>query len=97
MHVVVPETASTCRSNGAKGEWIEKVYDYVIAWNSPKEKISQSEAVEDFESRPHKAVSLWKEKRRCRNGTRKASRKKRKRKRQRRRGGRRGQWRKNCE
>ena len=34
MHVVAPEKASTCRSKGTKGEWIEKVYDYVIACNS---------------------------------------------------------------
>ena len=42
----------------AKGEWIEKVYDYVIACDSLKGKISQVEVVEDFESRPHKAVSF---------------------------------------
>ena len=54
MHVVALEKASTCRS---KGKWIEKVYDYVIACNSLKRKISQMEVVEDFESRPHKAVS----------------------------------------
>ena len=40
-----------------KGEWIEKVYDHVIACNSLKAKISQMEVVEDFESRPHKAES----------------------------------------
>ena len=52
------ERASTCRSKGAKGERIEKVYDYVIACSSPKGKISQMEVVEDFESRPHKAASF---------------------------------------
>ena len=30
--------ASTCRSKGAKGEWIEKVYGFVIACNSLKGK-----------------------------------------------------------
>ena len=39
MHVVALEKkASTCRSKGAKGEWIEKVYDCVIAYNSLKGK-----------------------------------------------------------
>ena len=69
MHVIAPEGASTCRSKSAEGEWVEKVYDHVIACYSPKGKISQMKVVEDFESRPHKAVSfVWKEKRRCRNG-----------------------------
>ena len=58
MHVVAPEKASTCTSKSAKGEWVEKVYDYVIACNSLKGKISQMKVVEDFESRPHKAVSF---------------------------------------
>ena len=39
---------------GAKGEWIEKVYDYVIACDSLKGKISQMEVVGDFESRKKK-------------------------------------------
>ena len=43
----------------AKGEWNEKVYDHVIACDSLKGKISQVEVVEDFESRPRKAVSLF--------------------------------------
>ena len=29
MHVKVPAGVSTCRSKNAKGEWVEKVYDYV--------------------------------------------------------------------
>ena len=61
MHVVAPQKASTCRSKGTKGEWIEKVYDFVFACKGPKGKIS-TEVVEDFESRPHKAVSLEREK-----------------------------------
>ena len=32
MHVVAPEKASTCRSKGAKEEWIDKVYDYRWRW-----------------------------------------------------------------
>ena len=29
MHVIAQEGVSTCRSKNAKGEWMEKVYDYV--------------------------------------------------------------------
>ena len=47
-----------CRSKSSKGDRIEKVYEYVIAGNSLKRKISQMKAVEDFESRPHEAVSF---------------------------------------
>ena len=36
MHVIAPEGVSTCRSKNAKGEWVEKVYDYVIACSSLK-------------------------------------------------------------
>ena len=56
MHVVAPKEAPTCRSKGPKGEWIERTYDYVIACNRLKRKISQMKVVEDFESRPHKAM-----------------------------------------
>ena len=38
MHVVAPEKASTCRSKSAKGEWVEKVFDYVIACDSLRTK-----------------------------------------------------------
>ena len=58
MHVAAPKEASTCRSISPQGEWIEKNYDNVIAGNSLKGKITQMEVVEDFESRPHKAVSF---------------------------------------
>ena len=58
MHVAAAEKACTCRSKGTKSEWIEKVYDYVLACNRLKGKISQMEVVEDFVSRPHKAVSF---------------------------------------
>ena len=54
MHVVAAEKASTCRSKGAKAGWIEKVNDHALPCDGPK-KISQME-VEDFVSRPHKAV-----------------------------------------
>ena len=37
---------------------MEKVYDYVTACNSLKGKISKMKVIEDFESRPHKAVYL---------------------------------------
>ena len=56
FHVVAPEEASTCRRKGAKGEWIEKIYDNVIACHSLKRNISQMKVVEDFESTPHKAA-----------------------------------------
>ena len=58
MHVEAPEKASTCRSKGAKREWIEKVSDNVIACDSLKGTISKMKVVEDFESRPHKAVCI---------------------------------------
>ena len=58
MHVVLAEKASTCRSKGAKAERIEKVNDHVLPCDSPKGTISQMEVVEDFVSRPHKAVSF---------------------------------------
>ena len=48
---------TSCRSEESKGEWIERTYDYAIACNSLKGETSQME-VEDFESRPHKAVSF---------------------------------------
>ena len=48
--------ASTCRSKGPKEEWIERTCDYVVA----------SGSVEDFESRPHKAVSIVVKKKRRR-------------------------------
>ena len=59
MHVVAPnKKRSTCRSKGPKDEWIERTCDYVIASGSLRGKILQMEVVEDFESRPHKAVSF---------------------------------------
>ena len=56
MHL--PEKASPCRSKSAKGEWVEKVYDSLIACDSLKRKISQMKVVEGFESRPHKSSSF---------------------------------------
>ena len=58
MHVVAPKEASTCRSKSPKGEWIERTYDYAIASGCLKGKILQVEVMEDFESRPHEAVSF---------------------------------------
>ena len=58
MHVVAPKEASTCRSKDSKGEWIERTHDYVFACHSLRVEISQIKVVEDFESRPHKAVSF---------------------------------------
>ena len=42
----------------AKGVWVEKVYDYVIACNRLKGKISKMKVIEDSESRPHKAITF---------------------------------------
>ena len=49
MFVMAPEGVSTCRSRSAKGEWVEKVNDYVIACSSLKEIISDMQVIEDFE------------------------------------------------
>ena len=57
MHLAAPKGLSTCRSKGPKELWIERTYDYVVASGSLKGKIVQMEVVEDFESRPHEAVS----------------------------------------
>ena len=65
MCVVAPET-STCRSKSPSGESIESTYDYVIACHSLKGKITGIRVVEDFESRPPKAV--WKETKNSRFG-----------------------------
>ena len=56
MHVVAPQGASTCRSKGPKDVWIERPYDCVVASGGLKRKIKLMVVVEDFESRPHKAV-----------------------------------------
>ena len=61
MHVVAPKEASTCRSKGLKGEWFESTCEYVAACHSFRGEISQMKVEEDFESRPHKAVSFVKE------------------------------------
>ena len=58
MFTVAPKEASTCRSKGPQGEWIERTCDYVIASHSLRGEIAQMEVMEDFESRPHNAVSF---------------------------------------
>ena len=58
MHVMAPEGVSTCRSRSAKREWVEKVYYYVTACSSLKGRISDMQVIEDFESRPRKAVTF---------------------------------------
>ena len=52
------EGVSTCRSKGTTGEFIERKYDYVIASHSLQGKIKNMDVVEDFESRPHRAVTF---------------------------------------
>ena len=57
MFIKAPgEGVSTGRSNGPFDELNERTYDYVIASHGLQVKIKNMEVVEDFESRPHKAV-----------------------------------------
>ena len=58
MHVIAPEGVSMCRSKYAKGVWVEKAYDYVIACSRLKERTSDMQVIEDFELRPHTAVTF---------------------------------------
>ena len=37
--MMAPDGVSTCRSKSAKGEWVQKVYDYVIACDSLEREI----------------------------------------------------------
>ena len=55
---LVSGRVSTCRSKGPDGELIERGYGYVIASHSLQVKVKNMEVVEDFESRPHKAVTF---------------------------------------
>ena len=62
MFVEAPgEGDSTCRSEGPNGEFIVRTYNYVIASHSLQGKIKNMEVVEDFEPRPHKAVTFSEE------------------------------------
>ena len=58
MYVIAPAGVSTCRSKIVKGEGVEKVYDYVVACSSLKGILSDMKVIEDFEPRPHKAVTF---------------------------------------
>ena len=59
MFIKAPrEGVSTGRSKGPNGELIERTYDYVVASHGLQEEIKNMEVVEDFESRPHKAVTF---------------------------------------
>ena len=58
VYVTAPEGVSTCRSRSAKGELVEKACDYAMACSSQKGRISDMQVKEDFESRPHKAVTF---------------------------------------
>ena len=59
MFIKAPgEGVSTGRSKGPFGELNERTYDYVIASHGLQVKIKNMEVVEDFESRPHKAVTF---------------------------------------
>ena len=57
MHVA-PQGVSTCRSKGTKKVRIERTSDSVVASASLKGQILRMEVVENFESRPHEAVSF---------------------------------------
>ena len=61
--MTAPEGVSTCRSRSAKGEWVEKVFDYVIAGSSLKRRISDMQVIIDFES--NKAVTFVVERRKA--------------------------------
>ena len=52
------ERISICRSKGPNGELIERTYDHLIASRSLQGKVKNMAVVEDFESRPHKAVTF---------------------------------------
>ena len=59
MFIKAPEKGvSICRSKRPKGELVERTYDYVIASRSLQEEVRHMEVVEDFESTPHKALTL---------------------------------------
>ena len=57
-HVCIKGVVSTCRAKSSNGEMIERTYDYVVACRSLKERITHMEVVEDFESRPHQAITF---------------------------------------
>ena len=42
----------------SKGEQVEKVHDNVKACSSLKGRISDMQVIEDFKSRPHKAITF---------------------------------------
>ena len=59
MFIEAPEAeSSTCRSTSPKGELIESTCDCVIASRRLQGRIKNMEVVEDFDSSPHKAVTL---------------------------------------
>ena len=59
MFIEAPgEGDSSCKSEGPNCELIERTYHYVIASHSFQMVIKNMEVVEDFESRPHNAVSF---------------------------------------
>ena len=69
MHVVAPKEASTCRSKSAKGEWIERSCDSVIACNSLRGKSHKWRWWKTLSRGHTKPCPLWlKGKRRYRNG-----------------------------
>ena len=97
MHVVAPKEASTCRWKGPKGEWIERIYDYVVA-GSLKGKISQMEVVEvSFVDEREKELLEWNEQKLPKVTVEEGGQGEAQRKRQRRRGGRKGQHRETSE
>ena len=57
-HMCIKGGVSTCRAKRSNGEMIERTYDYVVACRSLKERIKAIEVVEEFESRPHQAITV---------------------------------------
>ena len=59
MFIEAPEEGiSSCPSTGTKDEPIERTYDYFTGSRSLQGKTKKMEVVDDFESRPHKAVTF---------------------------------------
>ena len=61
MFIEAPGEVSACGSKGSNGELTERTYDNVTTSQSQWGKIKKMEVVEDFESRPHKAVTFLEE------------------------------------
>ena len=68
MHVIAPEGVLTCTSKTAKEEWVEMVYDGVIACSIRKGRISDMQVTEDFEIKATQSGHLCSRKRKGKTG-----------------------------